>query len=295
MARAAMLLARVIPGTPMWVASMAVDPDGTLKLQEQFVKGLAHIVENPGDALGNMIDLKDLRSGDIAKWAGHLTPDVIVTVLTWGGGGAAAAAGEGVVKTAAEATAEEAATTVAEDAAKTTAEDAAKAAVEGADKAAVESAGKASAETTPEQMDADQADRAAEMGGGKPLSAPLPGGPVLAPDGPPLGELLGRTGSPNPVEDLPRVGSALKVDAPGRGVGPGEFTQTPLAHGFPDIVDNYAGLAQSSPLQNGAMLYQLSGSLAGVEGRFEWIIDKGAVTHRMFVRAGTINGIPVLP
>jgi hypothetical protein len=39
MAQAAMLLARVIPGTPMWMASMAVDPAGTVKLQEQFAKG----------------------------------------------------------------------------------------------------------------------------------------------------------------------------------------------------------------------------------------------------------------
>jgi hypothetical protein len=119
MAQAAMLLARVIPGTPMWAASMAIDPEGTAKLQEQFAKGLAHMVEHPVDALGNMIDIKDLQSGDYAKWLGHLTPDVIITVLTMGGGGAAAAAGEGVAKTAAETTAEQVAKRVAEDVAKT--------------------------------------------------------------------------------------------------------------------------------------------------------------------------------
>jgi hypothetical protein len=117
-----MLLARVIPGTPMWMASMAVDPEGTVRLQEQFAKGLAHMVEHPVDALGNMIDVKDLQSGDYAKWLGHLTPDVIVTVLTMGGGGAAAAAGEGVARTASEATAEQVAKTVAEDAARSVGE-----------------------------------------------------------------------------------------------------------------------------------------------------------------------------
>jgi hypothetical protein len=95
MAQAAMLLARVLPGTPMWMASMAVDPGGTMKLQEQFAKGLAHMVEHPVDALETILDVKDLKSGDDAKWPGHLTPDVIVAVLTAGGGGAAAVAGEG--------------------------------------------------------------------------------------------------------------------------------------------------------------------------------------------------------
>ncbi|MEA2618898.1 MAG: hypothetical protein QOE72_4681, partial [Chloroflexota bacterium] len=126
MAQAAMLLARVIPGSPMWMASLAIDPEGTVKLQEQFARGLAHMVENPGEALGTMIDIKDLQNGDYAKWLGHLTPDVIVAVLTAGGGGAAAAAGEGMATAAAETTAEQVAKTVAEDAAKTAAEDAAK-------------------------------------------------------------------------------------------------------------------------------------------------------------------------
>ncbi|MEV2220303.1 hypothetical protein AB0E01_10540 [Nocardia vinacea] len=30
-------------------------------------------------------------------------------------------------------------------------------------------------------------------------------------------------------------------------------------------------------------------------GRFEWIIDGDKVTHQMFVRNGTINGIPIKP
>ena len=48
-------------------------------------------------------------------------------------------------------------------------------------------------------------------------------------------------------------------------------------------------------LGGGADLYQLGGSLNGVVGRFEWIVDKGKVTHRMFVPHGNINGVPVIP
>jgi len=113
MALAALMLARVLPGSPLWVASMALDTQGTVKLQEQFVRGLAHMGAHPLDALGSMVDLHDLKTGDYAKWVGHLTPDVIVALLT-AGGGAAAAASEGIAKTAAETVAEDAAETGAE-------------------------------------------------------------------------------------------------------------------------------------------------------------------------------------
>ncbi len=83
----------------------------------------------------------------------------------------------------------------------------------------------------------------------------------------------------NDITSLQRVGSALKSDA---------------YHAFPDIVDNYAGLASKSPISNGT-LYQLKGSLNGVEGRFEWIVQNNQVTHRMFVPGGEINGIPIMP
>ena len=45
---------------------------------------------------------------------------------------------------------------------------------------------------------------------------------------------------------------------------------------------------------NRATLHQLEGSLNGVSGRFEWIVDPklGGVSHRMFPPNGTINGIP---
>ena len=83
----------------------------------------------------------------------------------------------------------------------------------------------------------------------------------------------------NDIIDLPRTGSALKMDP---------------YHAFPNIVDNYAGYATKSPISNGT-LYQLQGSLNGTVGRFEWIIQNQQVTHRMFVPGGGINGIPIMP
>nr|WP_052170719.1 RHS repeat-associated core domain-containing protein [Massilia sp. JS1662] len=76
-----------------------------------------------------------------------------------------------------------------------------------------------------------------------------------------------------------------------------EFPSVARAHGFPDVVDNYAGGATGFPLRNGATLYQVDGGFNGAAGRFEWIVDPnlGGVTHRMFVPGGTINGIPVKP
>jgi hypothetical protein len=109
------------------------------------------------------------------------------------------------------------------------------------------------------------------------------------------------------VNDLlaaPRVGSALTVDVAksellgfanyGRSAV-AEFGASPLAHGFPNIVDNYAGMATTFDLGRGATLYQLEGSFSGVAGRFEWIIQDGAMTHRMFVGGGTVNGYPIIP
>ncbi|GKW06305.1 hemagglutinin repeat-containing protein [Pectobacterium carotovorum] len=76
-----------------------------------------------------------------------------------------------------------------------------------------------------------------------------------------------------------------------------EFPSVPKSHGFSDIVDNYADSAVKTPLNNGATLYQLEGSLNGVPGRFEWILDPklGGVSHRMFVSGGTVNGVPSKP
>jgi hypothetical protein len=45
-----------------------------------------------------------------------------------------------------------------------------------------------------------------------------------------------------------------------------------------------------------ANLTQVPGTLNGIAGRFEWIVDKaGNLTHQMFVSGGTINGIPIRP
>ena len=108
----------------------------------------------------------------------------------------------------------------------------------------------------------------------------------------------------NDVLDSPRTGSALKVDEvkpiyeinkkTGRPQIVKEFPASAQAHGFNNIIDNYAGYATKTSLNN-AILYQLDGSLNGVSGRFEWIIQDGQVTHRMFIQNGTMNGVPIKP
>ncbi len=59
-------------------------------------------------------------------------------------------------------------------------------------------------------------------------------------------------------------------------------------------MDNYAGYATQTAVPNGT-LYQIKGALNGVSGRFEWIMQDGQVMHRMFVKGGGINGIPIVP
>ncbi|MGL6334149.1 two-partner secretion domain-containing protein [Aeromonas jandaei] len=112
------------------------------------------------------------------------------------------------------------------------------------------------------------------------------------------------SGSGNKVDQLPNK-IVTDIDGQPISVYPGrsnpsatqEFPNAPVAHGFNDIIDNYAGMAQKTTLKNGATLYQLGGSLNGSLGRFEWIIDPklGGVSHRMFVPNGTVNGIPTKP
>ncbi|HLR35968.1 MAG TPA: hypothetical protein VK071_11665 [Tissierellales bacterium] len=108
----------------------------------------------------------------------------------------------------------------------------------------------------------------------------------------------------NDVLESPRTGSALKVDSikPTYAVDPiskksyimQEFPARAQAHGFNDLVDNYAGSATKTSLGN-ATLYQLEGSLNGAAGRFKWIIQDGKVTHRMFIQGGTMNGVAIKP
>ena len=84
----------------------------------------------------------------------------------------------------------------------------------------------------------------------------------------------------NDIVEADRMGSALKTDQ---------------YHSINDIIDNYAGLAKKTTINNG-MLYQIEGSFNGIDGRFEWIIDSGMgkypgkVSHRLFVPTGKIVG-----
>jgi len=103
----------------------------------------------------------------------------------------------------------------------------------------------------------------------------------------------------NPVTNKLRKGSGFKND----NVKPirndksqiiKEFPAKSKAHGFNDILDNYAKKGAYFRIRKDAVLIQIKGIYNGVPGRFEWIIDKGRVTHRMFVEGGRINGIPIV-
>jgi hypothetical protein len=93
----------------------------------------------------------------------------------------------------------------------------------------------------------------------------------------------------------PRSGSALKKDIEKpmydkNGNIIKEFYPTAKSHGFSDIIDNYADKAKVFQLKDGAKIYQIEGGYNGKIGRFEWILDKGKITHRMFVEGGKISG-----
>lgn len=89
----------------------------------------------------------------------------------------------------------------------------------------------------------------------------------------------------NPLLGLRRVGSANKIDG---------------QHGFSDLVDGYARYGQrflidtmgpNGKFSHKSELVQLLGAdRRGVSGVYEWIIDKGAVTHRRFIPNGEITG-----
>ena len=99
-------------------------------------------------------------------------------------------------------------------------------------------------------------------------------------------EIGGESGSKtihNDILDSPRTGSALKVDD----VKP--IYEINEKTGKPQIIKEFPATL------NDATLYQLEGSLNGVEGRFEWIIQDGKVTHRMFIQNGAMNGVPIKP
>lgn len=83
----------------------------------------------------------------------------------------------------------------------------------------------------------------------------------------------------NDVINLPKKGSAHKIDR---------------YHNFNKMIDNYVGDAKKYEIPNGT-LYQLEGSLNGVSGRFEWIVQDEFVTHRMFIPQGKVNGVSIRP
>jgi hypothetical protein len=65
------------------------------------------------------------------------------------------------------------------------------------------------------------------------------------------------------------------------------------------VVDDIAEQASVFTLVGGdgkqRALIQMPGSVNGVSGRFEWILDGDRVTHQLFVRNGKINGVPIKP
>lgn len=88
----------------------------------------------------------------------------------------------------------------------------------------------------------------------------------------------------HPVIDSIRTDSALKLDP---------------HHAFDNRIDNFVRYASKFSLEGNdgivRELYQLEGSLDGISGLFEWILDprpEKGVTHRLFIKDGTITGKP---
>lgn len=88
------------------------------------------------------------------------------------------------------------------------------------------------------------------------------------------------------VQDAEPVGSALKSD----------------------VFHRAATFASENIAQDGSVyrivggdgvettLIQSPGELNGISGRFEWIVnDQGQLVHQMFVKGGSINGLPISP
>ena len=87
------------------------------------------------------------------------------------------------------------------------------------------------------------------------------------------------------LRDAKPVGSAMKADRWHRS---GSFVLDDVAeHGTVFRTTGGDGVPR--------VLIQLRGEVDGIAGRFEWILDGGNLTHQMFVRGGTINGVPIKP
>ena len=87
------------------------------------------------------------------------------------------------------------------------------------------------------------------------------------------------------VKSAEPVGSALKADGWHRSAA--------------FVVDDIASRGTVFRITGGdgvdRTLIQMPGEVNGIPGRFEWIVDGSQLTHTMFVKNGTINGIPIKP
>jgi hypothetical protein len=87
------------------------------------------------------------------------------------------------------------------------------------------------------------------------------------------------------VENADPVGSALKGDASHRSA----------SWAVGDIGSNGTVFRITGGDGVERLLIQVPGEMNRVAGRFEWILDGDQLTHEMFVRGGTIKGIPIKP
>ncbi|WP_235509186.1 hypothetical protein [Terrabacter sp. Soil810] len=100
---------------------------------------------------------------------------------------------------------------------------------------------------------------------------------------------LARPSTPAEAEERIRraqpSGSALKSD--------------PLHRSGSWVVEDVAEKATVFMLVGGdgvsRTLVQMPGSVNGVAGRFEWILEQDRITHQLFVRDGRITGVPIKP
>ncbi len=96
----------------------------------------------------------------------------------------------------------------------------------------------------------------------------------------------GGTGKANPLEGATYTGKVRQQ------IRPNQRTGTTDNHGFPLVVDNFAGRGTTRQITGGDGVVrtrvELSGSYRGKEGTFEWIVEPdGTVNHRLFVAASS--------
>ncbi len=88
--------------------------------------------------------------------------------------------------------------------------------------------------------------------------------------------------NPNPLENTTYEPKVIKQIQPNVKTGKLNY------HGFPDIVDNYAGNGTQKTIVGGDGLVrtkiELEGSYGGKPGKSEWIIESNnKINHRLFV------------